>query len=89
MTNEEYETTQQRLALLGEFTRDLDLAGFISKAETALAMGPIVDPTAWRKAVSRLEQILGLARAAERVQAADARLWAVIRAEGAKSDPVR
>jgi hypothetical protein len=64
MSDEEYELTQMNLVMMAQLIEGLDLPAFIERAERALAIGPLVDPTLFRQAHGKLEQVLKLASAA-------------------------
>lgn len=70
MTNEEYQNTQIQLQMIGEVVSRLDLAGFLNRIDRAETMGPILDPTLYRRAALGLDKIQTLARAAYAFQRA-------------------
>ena len=61
-------------AMLG----DLDLAGFIRRAEEATAIGPIFHPAAWMAGHERVSALVGLAAAAQRYLAEIEKCKAVV-----------
>ncbi len=68
MKAEEYTATQQQLTLLGQLINDLDLVGFIDGASKAETLGPILDPTLYKKSIDKLEKVKALAQAARTFQ---------------------
>jgi hypothetical protein len=66
MTDEEYLSTQNTVVLLASmFAQEhLDFAGFVTRAERADAIAPMLDPTLWIKGHTRLDAIKRLATAA-------------------------
>lgn len=61
MTDAEYLTTQQALVEIGARLIALDLDAFIARADHALALAPIADPTLFRRGAGTLGAIRRLA----------------------------
>ncbi len=68
MINEEYLQTQQSILLIAAVVSSLPLNEFISQADRADTIAPLLDPTLWQKAHTNLEALLRLARALEAFQ---------------------
>lgn len=68
MTNEEYIATQQQLILAAQVINQLDLGSFLDRIGAAHAMGPILDPTLYRKGVAKMSLVERLAKAASEFQ---------------------
>lgn len=63
MTDEEYLTIQHQVGLLSGLIAELDLAGFLDRISLADSIGPIMDPTLYRKAAGEMHHIQDLAQA--------------------------
>lgn len=74
VSNEEYQEIQSRIALVATLTRGLPLNEFIAAAETASAVGPIIDPTLYIQGGKKLEAITELARSLRAFQATEERI---------------
>ena len=70
MDNEQYTTTQIRLAALAAVVRDLDLDGFMERIYLTESMAPIIDPSLWIKESGKLEEVKKIALAAKDFQKA-------------------
>lgn len=68
MNNAEYFATQHQLLLMTSLIKEMDLDGFLSRIETAYALGPILDPTLYRKGVENMETVRRIAMAAKSFQ---------------------
>ena len=64
MSNEQYQRTQTQLLKAARMVARLDIEGLLKRIEMANTLGALVDPTAWMKAVDRMEVIERIARAA-------------------------
>lgn len=69
MTDEEYQLTQNHLGLAVAMIRGLDLRGFLERLACAEALGPILDPTLYRVAASKVASVRRIAEAAMRFKA--------------------
>lgn len=63
MTDAEYEFTHQVVLNIARSLMTLDLTGFINRIENAQAVGPIMDPTMYRKALRNLSSLEIVAKA--------------------------
>lgn len=79
MTNDEYMDAQRALLLVANILAPHDLAAFVARIDTADAVGPIVDPTLYRKAAARARGLRALAVACQKVQGAADELRDVVR----------
>jgi hypothetical protein len=70
MNIDEYQITQTTILLIAGIVRTMDLDGFIQAASLAESAGPIIDPTLYRLAASKLQTIKDLAYALRQFQAA-------------------
>jgi hypothetical protein len=70
MNGKEYMTTQMRLIEIGKIADTLDFDGFLKAISNAETVGPIVDPTIYRKAMENLHAIKKLAEAGRPVKTA-------------------
>lgn len=61
MNDEDYFGTQQRILMFARLVRTEDLEGFLQRVGTAHALGPILDPTRYRDAMSNLQSLERLA----------------------------
>lgn len=61
MTNEKYQHVQDCLLSIAEMVIGLDLDRFLARIEQAESIGPIVDPTLYRRASKDLSEIKELA----------------------------
>ena len=68
MSDEQYLETQQQLVMLWSVVKDLDLGEFLSRISLAEAVGPIVDPTLYKRGMYKMEVIKGLALAFAKTQ---------------------
>jgi hypothetical protein len=68
MTKDEYLQTQTQLTLIAGLVAEMPLAAFISRAESAEAIGPILHPSEYKAAGEQLIAILAIARAARDFQ---------------------
>jgi hypothetical protein len=68
MTDAEYAATQQQLLAIAAIVSDMDLSGFLQRIERCDALGPMVDPTAYRSGMKRLTTIRRLAEATRDMQ---------------------
>lgn len=68
MNNAEYFATQHQLLLMTSLIKEMDLDGFLSRIETAYALGPILDLTLYRKGVENMETVRRIAMAAKSFQ---------------------
>lgn len=68
MSDAEYKMIQDQLVLFASMSKDLDLDGFIQKAEKADTVGPFIDPTLWTKANGKLRAIIDMAKALKTFQ---------------------
>lgn len=64
LTQEQYETIQHQLLLIGELLVQMDLPAFLEQIETAETVGPILDPTLYRMGMSNMAEVKRLAKAA-------------------------
>lgn len=65
LSSEEYELCQTQLTRLALVVAAMPQLGrFLATAARAEALGPILDPTLYRRAEDNLEQIMAIARAA-------------------------
>lgn len=64
MSSAEYEATQQNLVFIAHLINQCDLHGFLESIEIAESVGPILDPTLYRKFMKKLESVKRLAQAA-------------------------
>lgn len=73
MTDAEYQVALELLmgitASISGPLLHLDLDAMLARAETALDIGPLVDPTAWRKGHRELERHIQLMRALQPLRA--------------------
>ena len=69
MNNEEYIMTQRQLLLMASLVREMDLDGFLERIETAYALGPMLDPTLYKRGVDNLEIVRRIAEAARKFKA--------------------
>ena len=68
MLDEEYKATQNQLLLAAGIISTLDLDGFLKRIREADALGPILDPTLYRKGMCKMQQIADIARAAQAIK---------------------
>lgn len=68
MSNAEYIVTQQQLLLMASLIKELNLDGFLARIETAYALGPILDPTLYKKSAENVETVHRIAVAARNFQ---------------------
>lgn len=68
MTDAGYTTCLKRLTVEAQALSTLDLVGFVERIEKAESVGPVLNPTLYRKGIGRLEAMKALAIAARRVQ---------------------
>lgn len=64
MSDADYELTQECLVMAANVIAALDLNAFLSRISKAKALGPIVDPTLYKTAGERLDDVRRLAGAA-------------------------
>lgn len=70
MTKAEYVATQQQLLWLAGLVSTLDLDGFLRCIGSAESLGPILDPTLYRRGSLKLDAIKRIATAARQLQKA-------------------
>jgi hypothetical protein len=70
MTNEQYLSTQLQVMRMAALVRSMPLAEFLSAIDRAEAVGPILDPTLYRDAAPKLDQVKALAVALRGFQVA-------------------
>ncbi len=63
MTNEEYIQTQLQLQALTTILLSMNLEGFLDRIEIADTMGPILDPTLYKKSGTDFRTVQQVARA--------------------------
>lgn len=69
MKEEDYEETQYQLLTLSRIIVDtLKLDGFIKTINKAEAVGPVIDPTLFKKGNPNMQRIKNIALAAQRFQ---------------------
>ena len=68
MTNEEYTVTQHQLMVMAKIINQMDLTKFLERIETTHAVGPILDPTLYRKGVGKMTLVQRVAEAALKFQ---------------------
>ena len=68
MSNAEYIATQQQLLLMASLIKELNLDGFLARIKTAYALGPILDPTLYKKSAENVETVHRIAVAARNFQ---------------------
>lgn len=68
MTNEEYMQTQLQLQALTTILLSMNLEGFLDRIEIADTMGPILDPTLYKKAGADFRTVQQTARAVHECQ---------------------
>lgn len=61
----EYVKVQKQLIRIGKEIRDMNLSEFINGVSRAEAVGPIIDPTMYMRAMDNLSNIRDLASAAQ------------------------
>lgn len=68
MTDAEYAQVQQLVISTTAVVCDseIDLQGFLQRINRVDTIGPILDPTLWKKSYSRMEHIRGMAAALAR-----------------------
>lgn len=81
MSDEDYALVQMQLLTMGQLIHALDLDGFLRRSDGLDAIGPIVDPTIWRRGHKRLAAIREVARAAKVFKSAWGELAEVIQNE--------
>jgi len=69
VNNEEFITTQRQLLLMASLVREMDLDGFLERIGTAYALGPMLDPTLYKRGVDNLEIVRRIAEAARKFKA--------------------
>lgn len=68
MTDDEYERTQTALQSLRAQVEVLDLDGFLARITHAEVLGPVLDPTLYRRAARQLDVVKRIALAAKRLK---------------------
>ena len=68
MTGEEYLQTQSQIMAMANIVTGIPLRKFITDAERADTIGPILDPTLWIRGHDNLATILDIARSLLRFQ---------------------
>ena len=63
MDDAEYLATQQQIILFAKLIRGVDVQAFLERINRAESIGPVLDPTMYRKAAPALDTIKGLAEA--------------------------
>src|SRR4051812_38317985 len=81
MRNEQYLETQMQVVRMAALARTLPLAEFLSAIDRAETMGPILDPTLYRAAMPKLDQVKALAASLRRFQVEAEKLAAVLEGE--------
>lgn len=76
MENDEYATTQAMLVHIRRVLENLRLPEFLEAIERAQAMGPILDPTLYRRAGGELSKIRALAEHALRMRSCELPVYA-------------
>jgi len=61
ISEEDYVQIQLSLVTLASIVKDMQLAAFINQANLAETIGPILDPTLYREAGQRLNDVKALA----------------------------
>ncbi len=61
ISEEDYIQTQHSLITFASLVKDMLLADFINQANLAESIGPILDPTLYRKAGAQLNEVKALA----------------------------
>lgn len=82
MSDVEYGLVQQAIIQAGDLLAMLDLPAFIDRANVALAVGPVLNPTLYMRGVDRLEAVRDMATAALRFRNAVERLRELVAADG-------
>lgn len=57
MTNKEYMVTQVKMIEIGKVLDTLDFEGFVERCRMAEAIGPVIDPTLYQRAIDNLEAV--------------------------------
>lgn len=78
MNGRQYLETQMRLIEIGKIADTLDLKAFLQCIKNAEALGPVLDPTQYRKAIDNLEAIKKLAESVLPVKTAFEETFKVI-----------
>jgi hypothetical protein len=71
-SDEEYIQIQQQLVIFGQLLMNIDVEGFIERAERADAIAPVIDPTLWMRGHERLDALKDLAHGAMKFKMAAA-----------------
>jgi hypothetical protein len=74
MTNAEYLSLQNRLVLIGDLIRMMDLNGFLARIELTHLLGPVIEPALYARTQEYLLAIERLARAAQALKNEAAKL---------------
>ena len=87
MTNEEYTATQHQLMVMAKIINQMDLTKFLERIETTHAVGPILDPTLYRNAASKMSLVQRVAEEALKFQKVTKEVFSEIEGlEGEKNE---
>ena len=78
MDGKTYITTQMRIIEAGKIVNSLDLEAFLKCISNAEAVGPMIDPTMYMKAMDNLRAIRKLAEAALKMRTAYEETFAAV-----------
>lgn len=78
MTKEKYLETQMIILNIGRSLQTVDLDGFLSQISKAETVGPILDPTMYRKVQDNLQAIKKLAQTLQLVKGAFGEVFAAV-----------
>lgn len=73
ITDDQYAATQAQVELLSRLLLSIDpatLDAFVARANSMHTLGPILDPTLYRDAVGKLDEVIGCAEALRTARAA-------------------
>lgn len=87
MTREEYIATQHQLMLIAQIINRLDLNSFLGRIETAHALGPILDPTLYRKGMNKMSLVQRVAVAAVEFQKVTKEVFSELKELDERSGP--
>ncbi|HBE80362.1 MAG TPA: hypothetical protein DDW65_21650 [Firmicutes bacterium] len=65
MSDTDYKYTQHQLIIIANALNQLELDLFLERIEQAEALGPLINPTLYRKGAEKLEQVKTIALAAK------------------------
>lgn len=68
MNEETYVATQAQIVLIAKLIAGLPLVEFLYVAQRAQVIGPMVDPTLYRQASGKLDDVIRLANTLRKVQ---------------------